>query len=225
MPPAKRSRAAQAELDDAVKASLAALPHYSRYCQTRRVALAAADPVYDYFATSFTSSVLQHRGPGPRDPHREAPQLEVQRIEKIYAPRLQEAYLAELQNIAGLCERKVTPLSLPGAAVAVQSFESMELNEYLLYHGAPSDKVRRLIEQGLDPRHAGSHFGKLFGSGVYLASNSSKSDIYTKPNEQGERCILVVRACLGEPHFEKTDQARREAWLKPPDRADDRGPL
>ena len=36
--------------------------------------------------------------------------------------------------------------------------------------------------QGLDPRYAGTHAGALFGAGVYLASNSSKSDLYTEPN-------------------------------------------
>jgi hypothetical protein len=37
--------------------------------------------------------------------------------------------------------------------------------------------------------------------------------------------VLVVRVCLGEPHHEKTDIARREQWLKPPERSDERGPL
>jgi hypothetical protein len=114
---------------------------YSRYCQTRRVRLDPADPVCAYLSSSFVKSVTRHRGPQPRDPHREAPQLEVQRIEKIYVPRLQEAYLAELNNIAGLCERKVTGLQLSDA-IPVQTFESMELNEFLLYHGAPSSKIR-----------------------------------------------------------------------------------
>lgn len=227
VPPAKRSRTpreTQEALTDAVRTKLAALPHYSRYCQTRRVCLHPDDPVHEYLAKSFVESVTRHRGPGQRDPHREAPLFDVCRIEKIYCPRLQEAYLAELNNTAGLCERNVTRLSLPNA-VPVQSFEGLELNEYLLYHGAPSDMIRRFTEQGLDPRYAGTHFGKLFGNGTYFAAHSSKSDIYTAPNGAGERSVLVVRACLGEPHFEKTDKARREGWLKPPERQDARGPL
>ena len=136
-----------------------------------------------------------------------------------------EKYLAELQDIAGLCNKKVTRLELKSPVVPVQSFPGLELNEFLLYHGAPSDKIQRIVEQGLDPRRAGSHFGALFGSGSYFAAHSSKSDIYTKPNNAGERCILVARVCLGEPHFEKTDKPRKERWLEPPDRADGRGPL
>ena len=104
----------------------------------------------------------------------------MKRIEKLMLPRLQEAYLAELNNIAGLTERKVKRLALPDA-VSVQTYAGIELNEHLLYHGAPSSVVERLIVQGIDPRRAGSHFGALFGVGGYFASLSSKSDIYTKP--------------------------------------------
>ena len=62
----------------------------------------------------------------------------------------------------------------------------------------------------------------MFGVGVYLATNSSKSDIYTEPNAAGERCILVVRACLGEPF--KAPRANPQ-MLKPPEWPDGRGPL
>ena len=31
---------------------------------------------------------------------------------------------------------------------------------------------------------------KMFGLGTYLATNSSKADIYTEPNAAGERCVL-----------------------------------
>ena len=76
--------------------------------------------------------------------------------------------------------------------------------------------ITRLAAQGLDPRNAGSNAGKLFGCGTYLASLSSKS------NEKGERCLLVVRACLGEPHMQNTPC---RDILKPPERKDKRGPL
>ena len=62
----------------------------------------------------------------------------------------------------------------------------------------------------------------MFGVGTYLATNSSKSDIYTEPNAAGERCILVVRACLGKPYRAK--EYNRQL-LKPPDRPDGRGPF
>jgi len=145
----------------------------------------------------------------------------VTRIEHVCVPRTQDKYLSELQDIAGLTERKVAPIANVDA-IKVQSIEGLDLNEYLMYHGAPGTLVSRLMHQGLDPRYAGTHFGKLYGAGIYLATNASKSDIYTTPATNGERCVLVVRACLGEAHL------ALEACpdlLKPPERDDGRGPL
>ena len=65
--------------------------------------------------------------------------LRVVRIERLVNPRLQEKYLAEVQDIAGLCERKVSPLPPVvehATEVKVESFPGLKLNERLLYHGA-----------------------------------------------------------------------------------------
>ena len=105
-------------------------------------------------------------------------------------------------------------------AQRVESVAGLRLNEYLMYHGAPAQLIDRLNLQGLDPRCAGEHFGKLYGMGTYLATNASKSDIYTQPNDQGERCVLVVRTCLGEAQPAK--EAMPKA-VKPKERADGRG--
>ena len=59
-------------------------------------------------------------------------------------------------------------------------------------------------------------------AGVYLATNASKSDIYTTPNDNGERFMFVMRTCLGEIHRTK---AGMEDATRPPERADERGPL
>ena len=191
--------------------SLAALPHYStiarraRQC-SRLTTQCTSSSRRDLSIPSCGTAV---RSRATRTARRR--NLRCCRIEQIYTPRLQESYLAELQNIAGLCNKKVTRLELKSPVVPVQSFPSLALNEFLLYHGAPSDKIQRIVEQGLDPRNARLSFGALFGSGSYFAAHSSKSDIYTKPNNAGERCILVARVCLGEPHFEKTDKPRKEA--------------
>ena len=115
-----------------------------------------------------------------------------------------------------------TPLS-------VQSSAGKDMNELLLYHGCDAARTGRLFEQGLDPRYAGSNAGKMFGAGTYLACHASKSDIYTKPlfedgEHEGERCVLVVRTCLGAPHYERNPTVDNRAWLMPPERPDGRGP-
>ena len=76
--------------------------------------------------------------------------------------------------------------------------------------------------QRAGPAPAGEHFGKPFGVGTYLATISSKSDIYTTPNAAGERCMLVVRTVLGELHKTKVPMKTVEL---PPDQPDRRGAL
>ena len=208
--------------DASVRALLSRLPHYSQYSQARQEHLRPNDPVYAHLERCFVQRVTRHRGPKQGDPHREAPKLKVVRIEQILSKRLQDKYLAAVQDEIGLCGSQLASLGDTIDAIPVRSFEGTNMNEFLLYHGAPTGLIPRLVLQGLDPRNAGTHFGKLFGAGTYLASHSSKSDIYTKPNEHGERCALLVRACLGEPHTAKTQM--REA-LRPPERPDKRGPL
>ena len=46
----------------------------------------------------------------------------------------------------------------------------VEANEFMLYHGAPSDIIEQLQLSGLDPRRGGENRGKLFGVGTYLAA-------------------------------------------------------
>ena len=140
----------------------------------------------------------------------------------MFNPRLQANYLAKTQDIAGKVGKRVSD-TLDGIdATRVSSFAGLQLNEFLLYHGTPSKIAPLLQKQGLDPQRAGVHRGKMFGYGAYMATNSSKSDLYTEPTtlsadprKKGERCILVVRACLGEPFR----AARTNTQLRlPPDR-------
>ena len=127
--------------------------------------------------------------------------------------------------VAGLCELKVSDGLATVDAQRVQSLKGIELNEFLLYHGAAHDKIDTLQKQGLDPRRGGTNRGKMFGVGTYLAAHSSKSDIYAAANAAGERCILVVRACLGEPHKVKNYEENMRNWSMPPERTDGRGPF
>ena len=132
-----------------------------------RETLPVDDPLHALIEHRFTTSVLSYRGPRPGDPHREPPHLVVTRIEKILNPRLQELYLAEVQDVAGLCQQRVAPIqSLEHCRVT--SYTGLDMNEFLLFHGAKSDIIERLSLQGLDPRFAGENAGALFGQGTHI---------------------------------------------------------
>ena len=197
---------------------MAPLPRYSRYSKMQRVPLAKTDGVYALLADAFCGSVLRHRHLGRVHP---PPHLEVVAIEALHNPRLQSKYHAEVEDIAGITDRRVRRLS-GITALPVQTFAGHELNEHLLYHGVPHGLVDRIAAQGADVRYAGEHAGKLFGTAIYLAENASKSDIYTTASTSGERAVFVMRTCLGEVH--ETSVAMKTA-TRPPERPDGRGPL
>ena len=220
----------------AVRSAISNLPHYTRYSRTFAAELAPDDPVHVHLVANFQRTSVQHRGPpGPeKSVIRAAPMFDVVRVEQLHNPRAQEAYLAELQDLWGLCKHGVTPLRERDPTVEqmklleVQTGE-LNLNEFMLYHGAPSELYERLFYQGLDPRYAGCNAGKMYGLGTYLATHSSKADCYTRANAAGEHLVFVVRALLGEPHLERLETAERKAevkqWRLPPERTDKRGPL
>ena len=120
---------ATAQQHAAVRLLLRPLPLYSMYSR-QRVELLHGDELA-MLTAHFERSVARHRGPAHTDPHRRAPMLRVRQIERLHSPRLQQKYLAEVQDIAGLCNQSVAPLTNVDA-VPVQSFEGLELNERLM---------------------------------------------------------------------------------------------
>ena len=146
----------------AAQALIGRLAHYTRYARTTTVELHTDAPVRQYLISEFQRTATQHRGPMPADPPRQVPKFDVRRVQQISNPRAQEAYMAELQDTAGLCERRVTALDVD--ALKVKSDEQLELNEFMLYHGSNASKFERLCNQGLDPRYAGSNAGKMVRS-------------------------------------------------------------
>lgn len=99
---------AKHQMDKALEIQLSVLPHCNRYTRAGNTTLAADDPLRKRLEEDFQDSLTRHRGPKQGDPHRSTPKLEVMKIERICVPRLQEKYFVELQDIARLCEQKVT---------------------------------------------------------------------------------------------------------------------
>merc|ERR1719230_2529782 len=123
------------------------LPHYMRYSITGVEDLDSNHPVHSYLAARVQTKVAGHRR-RQGEPHCEPPQLEVTRVQQIHSPRLQDLYLAGVQDIAGLCNRKVSyDLSDKLDAPRVTSYHGLDLNEALLFHGVHSDIVTRLANQ------------------------------------------------------------------------------
>ena len=184
----------------------------ARYDKYQVVDISLEQPVAQLLMHLLHGTRRRHRGLPP--PHgtgthvRAAPSYNVLKIERIINPRLQTDYQVQLDNIRGKHgNRPVTPLApLPEDDIPIvkgyQAVSGSRWSERFLFHGAPYDKIDAICEGGLDHRRAGTHMGDLFGMGTYLAEDSSKSDIYAKPDTGGcVKCMLVCRACLGETYY------------------------
>ena len=66
---------------------------------------------------------------------------QVVRIERILTQRLQQKYLAELVDTAGTISRQPSDRLVGIDALRVQSCDGIDANEFLLYHGAPSEII------------------------------------------------------------------------------------
>ena len=185
----------------------------ARYDQYQVVDLDLEQPVAELLMHLLHGTRRRHRGlPPPQGTGthvRPAPSYKVLKIERILNPRLQTDYQVQLDNIRGKHgNRPVTALApLPGddyipIVKGYQAVSGSCWSERFLFHGAPFDSIDAICEGGLDYRRAGAHMGALFGMGTYLAEDSSKSDIYARPDAaSGVKCMLVCRACLGETYY------------------------
>jgi len=72
------------------------------------------------------------------------------------------------------------------------------VNEVLLFHGTNPMASNHITSENFKVNLAGSNAGALYGRGIYLAENASKSDEYTTPDrDNGNRTLLVCRVTLG----------------------------
>ena len=203
------------------------LPRLSHYARTGKVALDPLGPIYQMIQADFHQSARRHRR-GPKAARtmlqqrlRGKPEFRVKRIEELRCFRFQDAYLPAIDRIAGATGRaqgkNPTVAVLPDGVRRVQTLADAQLNEAMLYHGAPPQVIEKLQTGSFIPQFGGTNRGKLFGTGTYFAAHSSKSDQYATPNAAGERGILLARVCLGEPHY--TNLPMQTATI-PPTRPD-----
>lgn len=203
------------------------LPSYCVYNKSGETTLdLAQDPVAIALQAQFMASLRSHRKANvpPDGASCEVPKLVIERIAQLHCQRLQARYSAEVTQAIGRNHKRVLPrLEHMQGAIAVQTFAGMDVNEHLLYHGAPKTTIDTIIKEGFDHRYAGSAHGAIFGEGVYFSPNASKSDLYTGSvgsqvaNKTDPRHILVCRVCLGDAS--RTAVPCRGTRL-PPKRAD-----
>jgi len=77
-----------------------------------------------------------------------------------------------------------------------------DINEVLLWHGTSPNGAMGIKNEGFRMSKAGTNAGSMFGPGIYLAENSTKSDEYAQDDKdglyQGQFCLLLCRAVLGQ---------------------------
>merc|ERR1719329_792358 len=76
------------------------------------------------------------------------------------------------------------------------------VNEVLMFHGTNAIAADKISTDDFKVNLAGSNAGTLYGRGIYLAENSSKSDEYADPDPTTQmHTLLVCRVTLGRPHY------------------------
>jgi Poly(ADP-ribose) polymerase catalytic domain. len=87
-----------------------------------------------------------------------------------------------------------------GAAVN----ERLGPTEAYLFHGTNPSSSMSILQSGFSLSHTGKSAGSMYGSGLYLAECSSKSDEYTRDDGgnafPGLRAFLVCRCAVGRAH-------------------------
>ena len=114
-----------------------------------------------------------------------------------------------------LCDPGVHAQVLSDAQQTFNCGETLaeDVNEKILLHGTPHDKVMSIVREGFDHRCCSSG---MYGDGTYFTSTACKAHQYTQ-EEHGERTLLLCRVALGDAfHTSRILRGQR----RPPKRTD-----
>ncbi|CAE7402136.1 Tnks [Symbiodinium sp. KB8] len=140
------------------------------------------------------------------------PKVVVTRLVEVKNPVRQTLYEAGLHEVLQRNPKGCSPIpDITAFSCHCAQFGSMDLNEFLLFHGCPLHTCEQIASRGFDPQRGGEAVGAMFGKGTYFAQNASKSDFYTTCSEcsrdaahgdcshpHGERCLVLARVLLGQ---------------------------
>ncbi|XP_013395278.1 uncharacterized protein LOC106162518 [Lingula anatina] len=143
----------------------------------------------------------------------------ITKVERVENPRLWSQYFCKLQDISRKCARNPIDRAPWMHAYTYQLSGILnerlrnELNEYYFFHGTNTNVAETICATGLDFRIGNEG---LFGKGIYLAENSSKSDQYAwlSATDRGTKGLkmFLVRACIGRPYLTR----EKKQFPRPP---------
>lgn len=126
----------------------------------------------------------------------------VVKVSRIENPILWKRYVTQREAVVA----NLPAGSIKHARTNVESWKSWQKrelaqhtpsNEAFFFHGTKPEIVDCITISGFDERVCS--LGGLFGAGIYLAENSSKSDEYCVPSRKGTCFMFLVRAVIGTP--------------------------
>jgi len=156
---------------------------------------------------SLTNHTLSYRS----DVRCKVAQYDVISVTRCANPELSTRYKFEQMKLA---RKHPDGVELPDGIHALQLDPS--IGELALFHGCISEKFPCILKQGFDFRIAGSNAGAMFGKGAYFAENASKSDLYSRPDGDGLRHMILAKVLVGKTFVAKSE---RRDLLRPPEDA------
>ena len=139
--------------------------------------------------------------------------LKVEKVLRIEHAGLWQQYHFQRDRMQERLADSVTPRVEPLCFEAGLHEQELAqgLNEVHLFHGTKRAGLNAILSQGMDERVCVSG---LYGAGLYFAENSSKSDAYMSPAEDGLCDLLICRVLVGTSNvcahtFDKSNYARR----------------
>lgn len=209
------SEKANSALDAMVLQCLSHLPRKNSYTRYGLSELDKASPIFEFLKSKILASLVQHRRSYGDTHWCPAPQIEVQRIERVFNPRLLDEYAVAQNRVMGLSRNGATKNVSMDHGIVLDPAYGVNLNEALLFHGAKDHDL--ICRAGFDPRRGGQTAGRMFGAGSYFGENFSKADQYAGEEpfvrNKGTMCVLIARVLLGESHATK---AAAPDWAMPP---------
>mmetsp|Transcript_10528 Transcript_10528/g.23693 ORF Transcript_10528/g.23693 Transcript_10528/m.23693 type:complete len:894 (+) Transcript_10528:99-2780(+) len=158
------------------------------------------DALQQMFDSTFKRILTRDRRPDEDAPEDEEMPY---RLKVVYAFRSEHAWLHhrffQRRSLYSGEEQHYVKTSEPETILTSR----LSPGDGYLYHGTNPSSAMSILKTGFVLKHAGSSTGTMFGSGVYMAECSSKSDEYGRDagsnTYAGLQAMLVCRCFVGNP--------------------------